>query len=67
MVHYNNRDTLLVSELIAKTSTVAYVLEYGHNARILACNINSNYNKIRFRLFNQCVINALENRKCLTT
>lgn len=67
MIHYNNSDTLLVSELIAKTSAVTYVREYGHNARISASSINSNYNKIRFRLLSQCEVVALEYKKFLTT
>lgn len=65
-VHYNNRDTLLVSEIVQKTSTIKYVLDYAYRSRVPVNSINVNYNKIKFRLLNQCEVTGLENGIFLT-
>lgn len=67
ILHYNNRDTMLVSELIEKTNAIQYLYDYGHNSRIPMSTINTNFNKIFYRLLSQCEVVALESRKFLTT
>jgi len=66
ILHYNNRDTLLVSELLDKTKAIDYIYTYAYDARISMTTVNTNYDKIQYRLLNRCEIVALENQQFLT-
>jgi len=65
-LHYNNRDTMLVTELVRKTDTLTYVMDYAHVSRIPMTSINVNYDKIKYRLLNRCEVTAMEKRMFLT-
>lgn len=51
-LHYNNMDTLLVSQLIVKTFMLDFIFEFTNQSRIPISYINTNYNKMRFKVWN---------------
>ncbi|MGI4816423.1 MAG: hypothetical protein ACRYE7_00285, partial [Janthinobacterium lividum] len=65
-LHYNNRDTILVTDLVRKTDTLTYVMDYAHASRISMTSINVNYDKVKYRLLNRCEVTAMEKRMFLT-
>lgn len=66
-LHYNNRDTLLVTEIVHKTAALDYVFTYAHQSRIPMHSLNTNFNQIKYRLLSQCEVVAMERQMFFTT
>lgn len=66
-LHYNNYDTLLVSKLIERTRAVDYLVKYAHECRVPLCSMNTNYNKMQYKVLNECLVLGLGQRKFLST
>lgn len=66
-LHYNNYDTLLVSKLIERTRAIDYLVGYAHECRVPLYSMNTNYNKMQYKVLNECLVLGLGQRKFLST
>jgi DNA polymerase elongation subunit (family B) len=60
ILHYNNYDTILVSKLLKKVKSIEFTLKQAHECRIPLSKLNTNYNKMRFKLWSKCFVVGLE-------
>ncbi|CAK9834276.1 Antho-RFamide neuropeptides [Anthophora retusa] len=58
-LHYNNYDTLLVSKLLQKTRSIEFTLNQAHECRIPLSSLNTNFNKMRYKLWSKCFVVGL--------
>nr|AHW98246.1 DNAPOL [Nilaparvata lugens endogenous nudivirus] len=66
-LHYNNYNTLLVSKLLAKTRSLDFIIDYANMCRVTVSSMNLNFDKIQYRILNQCLIIGLSCGLFLTT
>lgn len=59
-LHYNNYDTVLVSKLLRKTRSIEFTLNQAHECRIPLSTLNTNYNKMRYKLWSKTFVVGLE-------
>nr|WOJ45399.1 dnapol B-like protein [Apis mellifera nudivirus] len=60
ILHYNNYDTILVSKLLKRANSIEFTINQAHECRIELSSLNSNYNKMRFKLWSKCFVVGLE-------
>lgn len=65
-LHYNNYDTLLVSKLLTKCDSIDFWVSRAHECRISLSSLAINYNKMRYKLWNECMIKGLDSGYFLT-
>lgn len=58
-LHYNNADTLLVSKLVRRTQSIEFILGIAQECQVPVTTLNTNYNKMQFKLWNRCLIVGL--------
>lgn len=63
MIHYNNYDTILVSEILEKTGAINKLISEAHDCRLDIQTIEGNYNKQQIKVINQCFVSGLD-KKC---
>lgn len=66
-LHYNNYDTLLVSKLLVKCDSIDFWVGRAHECRISLSSLAVTYNKMRFKLWNECMTKGLDSGYFLTT
>jgi len=58
-IHYNNADTLLVSKLVRVTDAIEFLIDYSKRCQVPLSHMNSSYNKMQYKLWNECSIVGL--------
>lgn len=57
---YNNYDTLLVSKLVKQTDAVTFMVDHSVRCMVPMSTLNSNYNKMKYKLWNECFVLGLK-------
>lgn len=58
-LHYNNYDTILVSKLVDRCFPIQFVINQAHDCKISIFSLNTNYNKMQFKLWSKCFVVGL--------
>lgn len=61
-LEYNNADTLLVSKLEAKTRSIQFFIQRAQDCQIPVSHLNTNYNKMQYKLLNECFVVGLRKK-----
>lgn len=66
-LEYNNADTLLVFKLESRTKCIPFVIQKAMNCQVPLTSMNTNYNKMQFKLWSECFVVGLELKMFLAT
>ncbi|UDM55464.1 DNApol B [Phenacoccus solenopsis nudivirus] len=66
IIDYNEKDTLLVYDIVQLAHIEEYVNQYAYNSGISLCSINENYKRIKYPLMCLCEKNLLGERMMIT-
>ncbi|AYP97892.1 DNA polymerase B [Mauternbach virus] len=66
-LHYNNADTLLVSKLESRTRSIEFVIQRAMACQVPLSAMTTNYNKMQYKLWNECFVVGLNMKIFLTT
>lgn len=55
-LEYNNADTLLVSKLEARTKSIQFIISRSQDCQVPLTSMNTNYNKMQYKLWNECFV-----------
>lgn len=66
-LHYNNADTLLVSKLQSRTKSIDFIIERAIDCQVPLSTMMTNYNKMQYKLWNECFTVGLNLKIFLTT
>lgn len=66
-LHYNNADTLLVSKLETRTDSIDFIIQHAKKCQVPLSNMNTNYNKMQYKLWNVCLTVGLNLKLFLGT
>jgi len=66
-LHYNNADTLLVSKLESRTRSIQFVIQRAMACQVPLSAMTTNYNKMQYKLWNECFVVGLNMKIFLTT
>jgi DNA polymerase elongation subunit (family B) len=58
--HYNNQDVLLVVKLAQVTASWAFLCQYADECQVSICKIQQNFDKMKFRIINECFTIGME-------
>lgn len=53
-LEYNNADTLLVSKLERRTKCIPFIIHRASDCQVPLASMNTNYNKMQFKLWSEC-------------
>lgn len=59
-LYYNNYDTLLVSKIFAKIKAEEFLMKIGRWGNIPLSSLNANFNKMKYQLYNKCLVTGLK-------
>ena len=66
-LHYNNADTLLVSKLESRTKSIEFIIQRAMACQVPVSTMTTNYNKMQYKLWNECFVVGLKLKIFLTT
>lgn len=66
-LEYNNADTLLVSKLEKVTKSIAFIIKRAQDCNVPLTTMNTNFNKMQYKLWNECFIIGLKLKIYLAT
>lgn len=66
-LEYNNADTLLVSKLEGRTKCIPFIIRKAMDCQVPLSSMNTNYNKMQFKLWSECFVVGLSLRMFMGT